>query len=311
MRILLGADGSDFARIAEELIVRLPFLRSGEVICASVAPGLPLMFASGPTLVPEAMPVEAEVLVEAEQVAEAKAKEFATAAVSRLKDRGVAATSVLLEGDPGRELLAFAELEKLDLIAIGSRGLGPIESVILGSAARKLVGHAPCHVLVGRAIKGKSVQETLKTVTTDSKLSLAVGVDGTAGAKVAVDFINAQGKEAFEKVNAVCVEPLSVIPAGIDPAVFSDVYRYDHERAVAIAKKSAEELSLSAEKVTWSAELGRPANRISKIAEQNGCDLIVVGATRHGTLERFLIGSVSYELATEGSRSVLVVRPKS
>ena len=306
----MGADGSDFARIAEELIVRMPELHRGEVLCASVAPGLPLMFASGTSLVPEATPIEADVLMEAEQVAGTKAKEYAEAAVSRLKSRGVNASPVALEGDPGAELLAFAEREKLDLAAIGSRGLGPIESVLLGSAARKLVGHAPCHVLVGRASKGKSAQETLAVVKNDSKLSISVGVDGTAGATVAVEFLKAQGEKAFEKITAVCVEPLSVVPAGIDPAVFSDVYRYDHERAVAIAKKAAEELSPFADEVVGLAELGRPSPKISDVATRTNSDLIVVGATRHGTLERFLIGSVSYELATEGSRSVLVVRPK-
>jgi nucleotide-binding universal stress UspA family protein len=49
---------------------------------------------------------------------------------------------------------------------------------------------------------------------------------------------------------------------------------------------------------------------LSEAARQAEADLIVVGATRHGTLERFLIGSVSYELVTEAPCSVLVVRPK-
>lgn len=305
MKILLGADGSTFSQIAEELIVRVPTWKSAEVICAGVAPSLSLLFSPDPIF----GAATADVAMETYDSAKRLAKEHTDAAVSRLSDRGMKASAAFLEGDPGGELLDFAERNGIDLIAIGSRGLGPVESFILGSAARKLAAHAPCHVLIGRAFKGKTPEETLQFLRRDSKLAIAVGVDGTAGAQTAADFIKSQGDKAFEKVIAVCAEPLSVVPAGVDPSVFADLYKYDHERATAIAIRNAEDLKSAASQVTAETELGRPASAIGKVAHNHGIELIAVGATRHGTLERFLIGSVSHELASDGPCSVLIVRP--
>jgi nucleotide-binding universal stress UspA family protein len=54
---------------------------------------------------------------------------------------------------------------------------------------------------------------------------------------------------------------------------------------------------------------GHGAFELIKTAKEVAADLVVVGATRHGLIERFLIGSVSYEVATHAPCSVLVVRP--
>ena len=46
-----------------------------------------------------------------------------------------------------------------------------------------------------------------------------------------------------------------------------------------------------------------------KFAVEAGADLVVLGAKRHGALERFLIGSVSFEVAGTAPCSVWIVRP--
>lgn len=46
-------------------------------------------------------------------------------------------------------------------------------------------------------------------------------------------------------------------------------------------------------------------------AEKTSCDLIAAGSARLSRLERWMIGSVSTELVRDGSRSVLIVPPRS
>ena len=48
-------------------------------------------------------------------------------------------------------ILQVANEEMVDLIVVGSRGLGPIGSVVLGSVSAHLVDHATCPVLVVRS----------------------------------------------------------------------------------------------------------------------------------------------------------------
>ena len=55
-----------------------------------------------------------------------------------------------LEGPPAEALLDVANTRKCDLIVMGSRGLGRLTGLLLGSQSQKVVQHAPCPVLIAR-----------------------------------------------------------------------------------------------------------------------------------------------------------------
>lgn len=58
----------------------------------------------------------------------------------------VGAEAVFLSGSPGRELVA--QSESVDLLFAGSRGYGPVRSVLLGTVSHALVCGAACPVMV-------------------------------------------------------------------------------------------------------------------------------------------------------------------
>jgi nucleotide-binding universal stress UspA family protein len=51
-------------------------------------------------------------------------------------------------GDPASEIIDIAEKEGADLIVIGSRGLGTIKGVFMGSVSQKVTHHAKCPVMI-------------------------------------------------------------------------------------------------------------------------------------------------------------------
>lgn len=55
-------------------------------------------------------------------------------------------TSVL-EGKPHAELIRYADIHEIDLIALGVRGQGMVESLFVGSTTDRVVRRAPCPVL--------------------------------------------------------------------------------------------------------------------------------------------------------------------
>lgn len=55
--------------------------------------------------------------------------------------------------------------------------------------------------------------------------------------------------------------------------------------------------------------IGPPSSELLVHADHNDCDLIVLGAVGHSTLNRVLLGSVSDYVATHSNVSTLVVRP--
>jgi nucleotide-binding universal stress UspA family protein len=71
-----------------------------------------------------------------------------SAANVRSRDLDSVATS-LLDGDPAEEVLRFAESNGIELITVGSRGLGGLKGLFLGSVSHKLIADAksPCLVV--------------------------------------------------------------------------------------------------------------------------------------------------------------------
>ncbi len=68
------------------------------------------------------------------------------------KDAGLEAESILLKGNPAKEILNFAEKQKIDMIVVGSIGKSGVERFTLGSTSEKVVRHAKIPVLVVREI---------------------------------------------------------------------------------------------------------------------------------------------------------------
>ncbi len=53
--------------------------------------------------------------------------------------------------DPATEILDFAREHAIDLIVVGSRGMGRLPGLLLGSISQKLASLAPCSVLIARS----------------------------------------------------------------------------------------------------------------------------------------------------------------
>ena len=74
-------------------------------------------------------------------------------AVARRLDlpEGIQVEFVSLHGEPGQELVAFAEQHRVDLIATGAHGRGALGRLVLGSVSTKVVRTAQSWVLVSPA----------------------------------------------------------------------------------------------------------------------------------------------------------------
>jgi nucleotide-binding universal stress UspA family protein len=72
----------------------------------------------------------------------------------KLRAQGVDVTWVYQQGNPAKEIVAYAAKNDVDLIAIASHGGGEV-AWLLGSVAHKVVVHAPVPVLLWRVAEPK------------------------------------------------------------------------------------------------------------------------------------------------------------
>lgn len=66
------------------------------------------------------------------------------------RTEGADFTDRILEGPPGDVISEVAEIEKCDVIIMGSRGRSDLGGLLLGSVTHKVLHTAPCPVLVIR-----------------------------------------------------------------------------------------------------------------------------------------------------------------
>lgn len=134
MKVLLAYDGSDGSKRALDAVTRL--LRAdGVVTVVAVAEGVPMLAYTATIALPEQEDERREELAEAEKA---------------LGVHGIAATTVLLSGDPASAILGQAESDGADVIVVGTRGLSTAERWLVGSVSTKVLHHAHCSVLVVR-----------------------------------------------------------------------------------------------------------------------------------------------------------------
>ena len=146
--IVLGHDGSDGARHAEELVATWPFLARETVRIVSVSPLLPSWYASADAGMSPG--VSGEFLQELLDERRAESTRIADAAAARLVERGLQATADIRDGTPAEGILDAIATAKADLVVVGSRGNKGVTRLLLGSVARTVLHDARCSVLIVR-----------------------------------------------------------------------------------------------------------------------------------------------------------------
>jgi len=73
--------------------------------------------------------------------------------VAAMQERCEGSTGEVVTGEPVRDIVAYAKENKGDLIIISTHGTKGLESILLGSVARRVVKNAHCPVLVMNPFK--------------------------------------------------------------------------------------------------------------------------------------------------------------
>ena len=127
-----GALSEDAKRLAHDKGIDIGAIQAGPDLTAASPESAPAVLHAESTL------ATARVQADLAEGIIIEAKEHAVS-------HGVEPVRGLTEGgDPAGAILKVAEAEKADLIVMGSRGLGPLKSLLVGSVSQKVSHLAPC-----------------------------------------------------------------------------------------------------------------------------------------------------------------------
>lgn len=140
-RIIIGVDGSAESRAAVNFVVGLALGPDVEIHLVAVAESV---------FVPSSLPAAAReafrsLVAEANERQQESLRDVLLRAAARWRGRASVHTHTPV-GDPARELLERAGAA--DLLVVGSRGLGAVRRLLLGTVSEKALQHAPCPVLI-------------------------------------------------------------------------------------------------------------------------------------------------------------------
>ena len=133
MKIVVGYDGSDAAKRALSRAADFAGDHAEVVVVAAAEPRARAGITEGAHLDPSEIERRRKDLDEAEAF---------------LSERGIKAETIEAQGDPGDVVVDAAK--DADLAVVGSRGLNPLQRLLLGSVSSKVVHRAGCDVLVVR-----------------------------------------------------------------------------------------------------------------------------------------------------------------
>jgi nucleotide-binding universal stress UspA family protein len=140
-RVVVGVDGSETSRRAADFVVALALEPDVQIDVVAVAESV---FVPSSLSFAVREPLRA-LAAEADEQEQARLRDVLARVVGALSERAQVNTHTPL-GDPARQLLARAAAA--DLLVVGSRGLGAVRRLLLGTVSEKVLQHAPCPVLI-------------------------------------------------------------------------------------------------------------------------------------------------------------------
>ena len=79
-----------------------------------------------------------------------KAKSIVEDVKKKAGSEGIKAEGMVKEGDAYKSIVAIAKQQKADAIIMGSRGRTGLKRLLMGSVTERVIGHAPCPILVSK-----------------------------------------------------------------------------------------------------------------------------------------------------------------
>ncbi len=248
------------------------------------------------------------------------------------KNRGVEDVDTIMDyGDPALRILHHAKEASADLIVMGSRGLGRLAELVLGSVSHKVFNLAPCSSITVHPGKGRVAVETVKNLVVatdgsavaDKAVGLASDVAAKYGAEVTFVYVMNRGPSLEQLRSTVDMDQLSesarneiaaerhpiaehVTATMFPPVVAAAALKEIGEQVLARAQKMAADKGVA--KADAVLKDGDPARVIVGVAKHGGADLIAMGSRGLGGAQSLLAGSVSYKVNHSAPCSCMIVR---
>jgi nucleotide-binding universal stress UspA family protein len=288
MKLLLATDGSEDAALAARVASDLATRTASELCLVHVRQALPQGPYSG---------TYSEYYY---RITEIEARRMLEEQVKHAKESEAKVAETYLKMGPASLIIAdLAQQIDADLIVVGSRGLGPVKRIVLGSVSEGVVHHATRPTLVVRG--GEAAWPPSRIV---------VGDDGSEDARRAGNLAARIGRLFDAPGVLVRADPEPKLPPELpehERELFRGLREENLERERKALDHRAGELGeLLGVRPEVELLADDPTAAILKAAGEDESALIAVGSRGRGAVSRTFLGSVSTKVLRAARGPVLI-----
>jgi len=200
------------------------------------------------------------------------------------------------EGDAPAEILRMADEIGSDLIVMGTHGSTGLRRLLAGSVAMAVLRGAHCPILALRPHVRPLKAEEIRVILHPT--------DFSDGSEAALRVARLLARERGARLILLHVAPSEAFMKGAMPAELDAGYSRD---ALESARERTDGSDLKYPVETWFSR-GMAPEEIVRVAEEVGCDLIVMGTHGRTGLGRLLMGNTAESVLPEANCPVMIVK---
>jgi nucleotide-binding universal stress UspA family protein len=284
--VFFATDGSVSARFAQAHIRTLPW-RPPVHVTAMTALEIP--HPPFTSLIPAAREAYGAALSGLREDAETNATEVLARARRFLEPHVASVATRMHPGSAGATVVDTARACRADLVAVGSRGLGPYRGFLLGSVSNHVAQHAGCPVLVAKA-------------PPQGRRRFLVALEGSAEDGRVAGWLKALDLSAGARIHLVNVQRHQ-------GQLAPDEFTAWGNSPEALEAVGCRELPTGTVQVTSGVRYGQEYWAILDAVLAFRPDLLILGAKGWQPSSDAPLGKVARRLVDEASCSLVIVRP--
>lgn len=211
--------------------------------------------------------------------------------------------TVATRQSPGGPAAALVDASQhAQLVVVGSRGHGGFTGLLLGSVGAQVAAHAHCPVLVVRP------PEPATEGAAPAAGPVVVGIDGSAGSRLAVAF--AADEADRRKTTLAAIHVWSMDGTTPPESTYEDTEASAAAQAEALLADAVAEAQREHPNLHIDQQLVQGLDPTRRLLDASGsAGLIVVGSRGRGGFTGLLLGSISQALVHHAHCPVAIARP--
>jgi nucleotide-binding universal stress UspA family protein len=224
------------------------------------------------------------------------------------ENESIAWEAIVSIGHTADEISRIVDKNRIDLAISATHGRSGLKRLLLGSVTERLMRTLSCPLLI---IKGHEEAQPGRKETVFPPRRILVGCDFSSDSGLAFQYGLAMAQEFEAELHLVHV----VEPPVYQNVLVSDTATGGHNRKSILDQlndKMTRMVPVEAKNwcdLTTTLREGKPDEELTRYADVNDMDLIVLGVRGHGLVESLFIGSTTDRVARRAPCPVLSVRP--